>query len=51
VPAGQISRGSGAPAGTGKHTPKVPGKAQLWQAPAHAVLQQTPVAQWPLKQS
>src|SRR4051812_8973929 len=33
------------PAGVGLHMPSLPGTAQLWQTPPHAVLQQTPSTQ------
>jgi hypothetical protein len=39
------------PAGTGWHSPSCPESAQLWQAPVHAVAQQTPSTQMPLTQS
>ena len=39
------------PAGSGPHSPALPGSAQLTQLPSHAEVQHTPSAQKPLRQS
>ncbi len=39
------------PADSGAHRPTLPARAQLWQLPSQAVVQHTPFAQKPLRQS
>jgi len=49
----QRALGSAAPSGTGEQVPTLPATLQLWQVPVvasvHAVLQQTPSVQFPLR--